>query len=30
MYKLSCFGWLPADASPSNFADTLERGFDVP
>ena len=28
-YTLSQFGWLPFDASPSNFADTLERGFDV-
>ena len=29
-YTLSQFGWLPADASPTHFADTLERGFDVP
>jgi hypothetical protein len=28
-YNLSRFGWLPADASPSNFADTLDRGFAV-
>ena len=29
-YTLSQFGWLPADASPTHFADTLERGFDTP
>ena len=28
-YTLSQFVWLPFDASPSNFVDTLERGFDV-
>ena len=28
-YKPDRFGWLPDDASPSNFADTLERGFAV-
>jgi hypothetical protein len=28
-YNLSRLSWLPADASPSNFADTLDRGFAV-